>query len=55
MVLNPDNEKLTTFALRINKKIDLSTIYLRITYPNNEVKQYGIDDLLLEKTTKNLC
>ena len=54
MVLNPDNEKLTTFTLRINKKIELSKIYLRITYPNNEVKQYGIDDLLLEKTTKNL-
>jgi hypothetical protein len=53
MVLNPDSEALTTFKLGINKAIDISTIYLRITYPNMEVKQYGYDDLHKEKTSEN--
>lgn len=54
MVLNPDNEKLTTFEMRTNDDIDISTIYLRITYPNKEVKQFGVNDLHMEKTTENL-
>lgn len=52
MVLNPDNENLTTFELRTYGE-DLSTLYLRITYPNREVKQFGYDDLHQEKTSEN--
>ncbi len=52
MVFNPDDESLATFNLKTHASANLSKVYLRIIYPNGEVKQFGKDDLYSEKSSK---
>ncbi len=48
VLFNPDNQRLSTFRIRLGKYDVLENIYLRITYPDGQVKQYGRADLTLK-------
>ncbi|MDR3610633.1 MAG: hypothetical protein P4L27_08730 [Ignavibacteriaceae bacterium] len=49
LVLNPKNEKMTTFKLPLNDERSLNKVYLKTTSPEGNVKLYNKSNLLLEK------
>jgi hypothetical protein len=51
LVLNPRNEKITTFRLPVGDVSNLSKVYLKTTSPDGIVKMYGIRDLIQEKNS----
>jgi hypothetical protein len=51
LVLNPKNEKLTTFRLPFGSDRTLEKVYLKTTSPEGIVKLYNKNDLLQEKNS----
>jgi hypothetical protein len=51
LVLNPKDEKLTTFRLPVGDERSLNKIYLKTTSPEGSVKLYNQKDLLQEKNS----
>jgi len=49
IVLNPDDEWLTTFRLSTSDISDVENLYLQATYPNGRVQQWRQKDLVLTK------
>jgi hypothetical protein len=49
LILNPDNEKLTTYSLRLHPKAEVNSFYLLSVSPSGEIKKYKLSDLYIEK------
>jgi hypothetical protein len=51
LVLNPKNEKITTFSIPYSSDRSLSKVYLKTTDPDGTVKLYNKNDLIQEKNS----
>jgi hypothetical protein len=54
LVLNPDNEKYTTFSITLWEGAKIGNFFLKITSPEGKVKVYGKDDCKKETDSDNL-
>ncbi len=51
MVLNPDNERLTTLKLSASEAADFESIYSRVTYPDGTIKEYDSSNYIMEENS----
>ena len=50
LVLNPEDDDLSTFDLELDKGVELRKVYITLFSPSGSIQQFGLPDMNVEKT-----
>ena len=48
LILNPENDELTTFDLEVDEDMELKKIYINLIAPDGSVREFGLQDMNVE-------